>query len=64
MVMYNPVAVATLGSRPIIIRIGPKIKPGPTPQKAADNEPKKLTPSILRMFGVVACRSPSVNWYL
>ena len=61
MVIYSAVADATLGSRPIIMRIGPKIEPGPIPQKAAENEPKKLTPIILSMFGVVACKSPSVN---
>ena len=62
-VTYIPVAVATYASIPIISNIGPKIKPGPTPQNAAANAPTKLITFSLTRFSVVALRSPSTNTY-
>ena len=62
-VTYIPVAVATYASIPTISKIGPKIKPGPTPQNAAANAPKKLMTFNLTRFSVVALRSPSTNTY-
>ena len=52
-VTYMPVAVATIGWSPIITRIGEKMNPGPTPQKAANIDPTKAMPiSIIKFFWV------------
>lgn len=58
MVMYIPVAVATWASIPMRTRVGQKIIPGPTPQKAARKAPTQLTRTIFNMFLGVASRSP------
>ena len=60
-VTYIPVAVATYPSMPIRIKMGQKINPGPTPEKAAAIAPKKDMLTKMRRFLVVASISPGLN---
>jgi hypothetical protein len=57
-VTYMPVAVATTGLIPIMIRIGQKIFPGPMPQKAEAIAPKNDIKTKVARFLGVASRSP------
>jgi hypothetical protein len=62
-VTYIPVAVATWASIPIRIKIGQKMNPGPTPEKAAAIAPKKEIPTNITRFLGVASISPAVKLY-
>ena len=60
-VTYIPVAVATWASIPIKTKIGQKMKPGPTPEKAAAIAPKNEIPTKITKFLGVASISPGEN---
>lgn len=47
MVIYIPVAVATLASIPKMTKTGQKILPGPMPQKEEAKAPKKAIPMVI-----------------
>ena len=61
MVKYIPVAVATIGWTPIIIRIGQKINPPPIPQKAEINAPSHAIKINVETFFGSSLRSPGTN---
>lgn len=60
-VRYMPVDVATVGSMPIMTRMGQKIAPGPIPQNAAAKAPTNEIPIILTRSLLVHLKSPSTN---
>ena len=57
-VMYIPVAVATYGSTPKMVMAGQNIVPGPTPLKAAANDPNQPTHKTVLKFLSFSSSSP------
>lgn len=60
-VKYIPVAVATLGSIPIITSIGQNIIPPPMPQNAEINAPNHAMKTKMETLNGLSLRSPGTN---